>query len=155
MNKKNKTFNKLNLWWSDFFILNSYNNIIKFSHINNLFYFKLHENLLFFFFLLNKKNFNTIYFYNLDAVIINKTYYIASSSFFFDLKLLLEVTHTNSLESISKVFYSFTWVERELKEFNNISFYNLKDTRKLLLNYNSNHDLTYNNYNAVINDLNI
>ena len=45
--------------------------------------------------------------------------------------------------------------ERENKEFNNIFFQNLNDTRKLLSNYNYNKNLQYNNFNNIINDINI
>lgn len=48
-----------------------------------------------------------------------------------------------------------TWIEREIKEFNQINFINLIDSRKLLLNYNYNLNLDYSNYNNIINDLKI
>ena len=37
--------------------------------------------------------------------------------------------------SISKIFYSVVWLERELQEFSGVSFLYLTDTRRLLLDY--------------------
>jgi NADH:ubiquinone oxidoreductase subunit C len=42
---------------------------------------------------------------------------------------------TYSLTSISKIFKSATWLERELGDFTNIYFEGLTDTRRLLLDY--------------------
>jgi NADH:ubiquinone oxidoreductase subunit C len=39
------------------------------------------------------------------------------------------------LQSLSKSFSSFVWVEREIKEFYNVSFLGLKDSRRLLTDY--------------------
>lgn len=61
----------------------------------------------------------------------------------------------NNLISISNIYKSFGWVERELKESNNLVFKGLKDSRKLLLNYNYNINNHYINYNNIINDIKI
>lgn len=47
------------------------------------------------------------------------------------------VTYTNGREllSLSNIYSSFTWVERELKEFSELLFLGLKDTRRLLTDY--------------------
>lgn len=47
------------------------------------------------------------------------------------------VTYTQGrhLPSLSNIYSSFTWVERELKEFSDLLFAGLKDTRRLLTDY--------------------
>ncbi len=40
-----------------------------------------------------------------------------------------------SLNSVSSVYHSCIWLERELSDFTNISFVGLTDTRRLLLDY--------------------
>lgn len=47
------------------------------------------------------------------------------------------VTHTRQavISSISTIFSSFNWVEREVREFSNTHFYGLRDTRRLLSDY--------------------
>ena len=111
------------------------------------------------FYLINKNNLNCVVIYNLDSLIIKSGAYnnifSALQTFFFDLKIFIKHTFTGSLKSISNVYQSNLWVERELKEFNNVNFYNLMDTRKLLSNYNYNHSLNYNQYSNIINDINI
>jgi Ni,Fe-hydrogenase III component G len=69
--------------------------------------------------------------------------------------LLLNINVANNILSISKIYFGNTWVERELKEFNNIYFIGLIDNRKLLSNYNYNNKLNYNQFNSIINDLKI
>lgn len=114
---------------------------------------------LFYFFLINKNNLNNFYFYFLDSTVVTnyekKEYQIAYQSIFFDLRILINVKFKNSLQSISKIYRGSSWVERENKEFNNIIFNNLNDTRKLLSNYNYNKNPQYNNFNNILNDLHI
>ena len=52
-------------------------------------------------------------------------------------KLLFSFDDTNIIKfsSISSIYSSFTWVERELSELNEITFVNLKDGRRLLTDY--------------------
>jgi Ni,Fe-hydrogenase III component G len=69
--------------------------------------------------------------------------------------LLLNINVANNILSISKIYFGNTWVERELKEFNNIYFIGLIDSRKLLSNYNYNNKLNYNQFNSIISDLKI
>lgn len=64
---------------------------------------------------------------------------------------------TNKLQSLSRIFSSFTWVERETKEFYNIFFTGLKDSRRLLTDYTTllpdyKHYETR-GYNSVVQDL--
>jgi hypothetical protein len=95
-------------------------------------------------------------FYNLDSSIINKNnYYIALQTFFFDLQIFINIKFTNYLTSLSSVYSGNTWVERELKEFNEVYFINLIDNRKLLSNYNYNNNLQYNQFNNIVNDIKI
>ncbi len=138
-------------------MLNTNNINFKYYYTNNIFFINLTN--FFYFFLINKYNINCMLFYCLDAVIDtnknNKNYYISYQSFFYDLKIMCEIKFKNYLQSLSSVYNSQTWVERELKEMNNIFFLNLVDTRKLLLNYNYNYTINYNNFNNIINDIKI
>jgi len=156
LNKKKIIINN-NLWWLDYSILNLDNIKFKYFYFSNIFYIKLIN--FFFFFLINKNNLNNIFFYNLDALVYNKNnlnkYYIETQTFFFDLQILIEIKFNNKLQSLSKIYSGNTWIERELKEVNNILFINLLDNRKLLSNYNYNNNLEYNNYNLILNDIKI
>ena len=102
---------------------------------------------------------NNMFFYNLYAVICSKNslnnYFIGIQTFFFDLQIFAEITFKDKLDSLSKVYSGNTWMERELKESNNIFFLNLIDNRKLLFNYNYNNNLEYNHFNSIINDIKI
>jgi len=156
LNKKKIIINN-NLWWLDYSILNLDNIKFKYFYFSNIFYIKLIN--FFFFFLINKNNLNNMFFYNLDALVYNKNnlnkYYIGTQTFFFDLQILIEIKFNNKLQSLSKIYSGNTWIERELKEVNNILFINLLDNRKLLSNYNYNNNLEYNNYNLILNDIKI
>lgn len=46
-----------------------------------------------------------------------------------------ELTTVNKLVSLSWLFSSTVWLERELSDFSNITFIQLRDTRRLLLDY--------------------
>jgi len=156
MNKKKIQITN-NLWWLDYSILNLNSINFKYFYSNNIFSIKLKN--FYYFFLINKFNINSTYFYNLDATIlnkvVNKSYVISTQTFFYDLQLLLNINVANSVLSISKIYFGNTWVERELKEFNNIYFIGLIDNRKLLSNYNYNNKLNYNQFNSIISDLKI
>jgi Ni,Fe-hydrogenase III component G len=156
MNKKKIQITN-NLWWLDYSILNLNSINFKYFYSNNIFSIKLKN--FYYFFLINKFNINSTYFYNLDATIlnkiVNKTYVISTQTFFYDLQLLLNINVANNVLSISKIYFGNTWVERELKEFNNVYFIGLIDNRKLLSNYNYNNKLNYNQFNSIVNDLKI
>lgn len=158
MNKK-KSFPIYSLWWLDISILNVTNLKFKYSLINNIYFLQIFHKYLFYFFLLNKKNLNTLNFYILDILtyknINTYQYFIAYQSIFFDFKILVETQFKNKISSISKIYNGALWIERETKEFNLIQYNNLQDTRKLLSNYNYNNELQYNNFNNIINDLKI
>ncbi len=146
-------------WWLDLKILNL--NILKFkySKINNMYLLDIEQKFLYFFFLLNKKNTNTLNFYIVDLTVLDKKtvneYNIVYQSIFYDFKLLIETTFKKNISSISTIYNGSLWIERETKEFNDIQYTNLLDTRKLLSNYNYNNNLEYNNFNNIINDLKI
>jgi hypothetical protein len=158
LNKK-KIFSPATLWWLDVNILNI--NILKFKYslINNIYFLYIANKYIYTYFLLNKKNLNTLNFYILDILTFKNintyNYFIAHQSIFFDFKILIETHFKNKTTSISKINSGSLWIERETKEFNLIQYDNLLDTRKLLSNYNYNSDLQYNNYNNIINDLKI
>lgn len=156
---KTNNFKNYSLWWLDVCILNS--NIINFKYsYNNINYIlNLSEIYFYFFFLLNKKNLNTLNFYFLDIMLIknanNLNYYAIYQSYFFDFKLLIETKFSKYITSVSTLYSGILWVEREVKEFSQSQYINLIDSRKLLSNYNYNNELLYNNYNNIINDLNL
>lgn len=158
MNKK-KLFTPYSLWWLDLSILNINCLNFKYSLINNIYFLQIFHKYLFYFFLLNRRNINTLNFYVLDILtyknINTHHYFIAYQSIFFDFKILLETQFKNKISSISHIYNGALWIERETKEFNLIQYINLQDTRKLLSNYNYNNELQYNNYSNIINDLKI
>jgi len=61
------------------------------------------------------------------------------------------------VKSLSLIFFGFSWVEREVKEFFNIFFWGLKDTRRLLTDYVSsstnNSEYKTTPYNHLIQDI--
>lgn len=158
MDKKNSFSNK-SLWWVDLNILNLNNITFKYSLISNIYYVNINSDYFYYFFLLNYKNLNSLNFYILDIMTFKSinvnNYYLAYQSIFFDFKILIETQFTHYISSISKIYNGALWLERETKEFNMIQYTNLNDSRKLLLNYNYNSALQYNNFNSVINDLKI
>lgn len=158
MNKKRKFLNN-SLWWLDVSILN-YNNIdFFFSYENNIFFLQLNKNYYYYYSLIGKKNVNSALLYNLDGVYTYSDtfgkYILATQTIFYDFKVLIEVVADGNIPSTSQIYRGNTWIERESKEFSGIFFTNLLDNRKLLLNYNYNHDLQYNQFSNVIGDINI
>ena len=71
--------------------------------------------------------------------------------------LINELDH--KISSVSTVFPSTNWLERELSEFTNVFFYNSPDTRRLLLDYFQNKREVYtysskgNSYSSVYYDV--
>lgn len=58
-----------------------------------------------------------------------------------------------NIVSLSNIFFSQNWFEREVSEFNNIFVINLKDNRKLLSDYGCNNkvqDLSYTQFNTIM-----
>jgi len=124
-----------------------------------LFTLQLSKSYYYYYFLINKNNLNSLYFYNLDATIVGdqnfNSYYIATQTIIADFKILIKVLFANNLQSLSQIYSGNTWVEREIREFYNIFFNNLLDSRKLLSNYNYNHNLNYNQFNNIIYDISV
>lgn len=109
----------------------------------------------FYFFLINKNNLNNYLFYNLDACIYKSNYIFAVQTFFDDIQLLISIKFSSSILSLTKIYNGNLWLEREIKEFNKINITNLLDSRKLLSNYNYNEDISYNQFNLIVNDIKI
>lgn len=155
--KKQKDFSANTLWWLDTHIINTSILKFKFNKTNNLYYVNLTNAFYYYFFLLNKNNSNTLFFSNLDAVILKNTtsnyYYITTQTMFSDFKIIIYTKFNDYLQSISQVFPGNTWIERELREFNENTFLNLVDTRKLLSNYSYETNLNYVHFNEIINDI--
>lgn len=157
--KKIRHFTNNSLWWFEINLLNTNN--IKFKYLlnSNIFFLNLSYKFYYFYHLICKYSLNTLLFSNLDTTLIksknNNIYYNSSQTIFCDFKILLNVNIQDTLISISSIYRGNIWVEREIREFYNIFILNLNDTRKLLLNYNYNSDLIYNNFNNIINDINI
>lgn len=68
--------------------------------------------------------------------------------------IFYNINKYSNLVSISNLYSSATWVERELIEFNNIKFIGLKDSRRLLTDYTCIYNnYKDNNYNIIYQDL--
>lgn len=156
-----KKFIHSSLWWLDVSILNNSTINFKYKLKSNLFFLNLLKNFYFFYFLINKKNLNSLLFLNLDATFVNRgelsNYYLSTQTIFSDFKILVSIVLPKStyIYSLSPIYSGNTWVERELKEFYKLSFINLTDSRKLLSNYNYNNNLNYNQFNNIIQDISI
>ena len=63
----------------------------------------------------------------------------------------------NNITSISNIYFSSKWIERELQEFNNINFVSLIDSRRLLTDYtyslNNKNMNNYSSYNILTQEL--
>ncbi len=149
----------LNNWWLDSAIINPQLVLFKFSLFNKTFYLNLSKKILFYFFLINKNNVNSYYFYLMDSTVVTnfekKNYLITYHSVFYDINILITSKFNNTMSSLSNIYKSSSWIERENKEFNLVLFNNLNDTRRLLTNYDNNRNLQFNNFNHILNDLHI
>lgn len=153
-NKLKKQF-FINYWWVDLFFYNIKN--VKFNYINkNDKDILLSNNShLFIYTLTLKYNFYLLKFFLYDLSFLNNNFYYIFETYFFNIKLTFKYKKNSKVNmSISNIFNSAVWSERELKELNNITLTGLKDTRKLLNNYNNN-SIQYNNYNNINYDYNI
>ena len=117
-------------------------------------------NINFFFFLvLQKYNLISVYFFIVDKILYknksNHTELIFVNSLKTDIHYFITNKFFKKTKSLSSIFSNCIWIERELRELNEINYITLNDNRKLLLNYNYNNIISYNNYNNIINDLNI
>lgn len=112
-----------------------------------------------------KYSFKPLFIMCLDYFIYNNVNISISTlnlaSFFNPIRLNINIKHTKFflLPSLSNIFYNSVWLEREILDFSQFTIYNLKDTRRLLLDYLQKrqhphstfcYNYTYNNY---LNDL--
>jgi len=147
------------VWWVEFLILNS--NTIKFSYqlSDNTFFFHITTRTypFFIYFLKFLPQSNLFQVLDLTNISLTQKNELCSiyQSVFNNLKLCIIFPIINQIFSSTNIFKSNTWLERELKEFSVINIQNLIDTRKLLLNYNYNNTLKFNQYSSIISDINI
>ena len=156
MKKPKKEALKLSLWWVDHPLITTNNVKYMYSYKDNIFFIDIKDH-YYLFFLLNKKNMYSLYLYILDLVYFrnitsSKTLYVSYQSFFFDQKTLLSYQPTERVKSLSSLYRGSIWLERELREESRVSIQNLKDTRKLLYNYDYSKKISHNNYSYILND---
>ena len=75
---------------------------------------------------------------DLALTVSNKKTLISSYACFLTSERIIiysSLIKTSKIESISNLYKSSQWAERELQEFNDISFSRLNDTRRLLTDY--------------------
>lgn len=97
-------------------------------------------------------------FWLLDTRIHNLTYVL--SCYFTNIFFIISspVGVMSNCNSLSRVYTSFVWLEREISEFSNIFFKGLRDSRRLLTDYTlkySNQDSSYktSSYSSLIQDI--
>jgi len=66
----------------------------------------------------------------LQSIALHYSNYLSSST-----TTLLSHVQDSEVYSLSNIYQGFTWVERETKEFDSITFVGLRDTRRLLTDY--------------------
>lgn len=108
-------------------------------------------------FLLLKNTLNNLFFFKDFTYLTNtKQLIYCYSCFFTGAKLFVFKKLKKNIISLSNIFFSQNWFERELSEFNSLYIINLKDNRKLLTDYGSNNnsfkELKFNQYNVVLNE---
>jgi len=130
-------YNKLNK--KDNYLLSFFTTNIE---AKNTLTFTFNYTLYYHFVILLKLQFNNILFpvdmtyfskTNENNIILNLSSYLTGNYYKLVFNLNDQITNFSSL---SNIYSSFTWVERELSEANNINFLNLKDGRRLLSDYN-------------------
>jgi NADH:ubiquinone oxidoreductase subunit C len=158
---KKRKFTNNSLWWIDFTLLNTGNTKFLYNKESNIFTLNIDKKFYFFYFVLTKYSLNILKFFNLDCTFLDKStniknlYIIATQTIFCDYKALVTVYTDKHIDSLSTIYNGNTWVERELREFYQIFFTNLYDSRKLLSNYNYNTELSYNHFNSIVYDMSI
>lgn len=108
-----------------------------------------------------KYSFKPLFIFCLDYFVYTNLNIIISTinlaSFFNPIRLNIYIKHAKNLflPSLSNIFYNSVWLEREILDFSQFTIYNLKDTRRLMLDYlqkrqhphlTFNYNYTYNNY---------
>ncbi len=149
-----KHFKHNNLWWIDFSII--FNSCIFLSQeYTNNYYIQLSNKTHIYYYLLILNHVNSFLFYILDITSfkLKKPNLINThQSFFFDFQVTAITKNTNTINSISKINKGCVWLEREDRELNNTNYNNLTDSRKLLLNYNYNSNVSYSGFNQIVSD---
>lgn len=118
-----------------FYNLNFY---FKTNDFTNKIFINLLKNNYYNYSLINLLNFTNFFF--LYEIVANKAQNIINISVLFNcfitnLNLIYLINIKNKIKSISNIYPSSIWIERELKEMNNIFFIDLKDSRRLLTDY--------------------
>lgn len=150
-----KYFRPSTMWWVDFSII--FNNYLFLNQqYTNNFYLQLSTKNHFYYYLLILNHINSFLFYILDSSTVNlkkNQLIINHQSIFFDYQVTTLTNINKKINSISKLNKGSTWLEREDKELNKTNYTNLVDSRKLLLNYNYNLEVSYTGFNQIINDI--
>ena len=138
-----KYFRPSTMWWVDFSII--FNNYLFLNQqYTNNFYLQLLNHI------------NSFLFYILDSSTVNlkkNQLIINHQSIFFDYQVTTLTNINKKINSISKLNKGSTWLEREDSELNKTNYTNLADSRKLLLNYNYNLEVSYTGFNQIISDI--
>jgi hypothetical protein len=150
-----KYFRPSTMWWVDFSII--FNNYLFLNQqYTNNFYLQLSTKNHFYYYLLILNHINSFVFYILDSSTVNlkkNQLIINHQSIFFDYQVTTLTNINKKINSISKLNKGSTWLEREDKELNKTNYTNLADSRKLLLNYNYNLEVSYTGFNQIISDI--
>lgn len=150
-----KYFRPSTMWWVDFSII--FNNYLFLNQqYTNNFYLQLSTKNHFYYYLLILNHINSFLFYILDSSTVNlkkNQLIINHQSIFFDYQVTTLTNINKKINSISKLNKGSTWLEREDRELNKTNYANLADSRKLLLNYNYNMEVSYTGFNQIINDI--
>ena len=150
-----KYFRPSTMWWVDFSII--FNNYLFLNQqYTNNFYLQLSTKNHFYYYLLILNHINSFLFYILDSSTVNlkkNQLIINHQSIFFDYQVTTLTNINKKINSISKLNKGSTWLEREDRELNKTNYTNLADSRKLLLNYNYNLEVSYTGFNQIISDI--
>ena len=150
-----KYFRPSTMWWVDFSII--FNNYLFLNQqYTNNFYLQLSTKNHFYYYLLVLNHINSFLFYILDSSTVNlkkNQLIINHQSIFFDYQVTTLTNINKKINSISKLNKGSTWLEREDSELNKTNYTNLADSRKLLLNYNYNLEVSYTGFNQIISDI--
>ena len=150
-----KYFRPSTMWWVDFSII--FNNYLFLNQqYTNNFYLQLSTKNHFYYYLLVLNHINSFLFYILDSSTVNlkkNQLIINHQSIFFDYQVTTLTNINKKINSISKLNKGSTWLEREDRELNKTNYTNLADSRKLLLNYNYNLEVSYTGFNQIISDI--
>lgn len=144
--KDNKLVYKSSTVLSNLFLLKNLINIENKSYYNFEFLFRITNSNYIKSILLLKSSLNENYF-KVDTTTSNNSYIDTYASFNTNEKITLTFSVNNfPIISTSQIFLNSLWLEKEIKEFNNIHYINLLDSRRLLTDYFTNFKVNNNNY---------